>query len=75
MKMPDMNGTENPQTIACRGVTAPILMLTMSRDEQDLQAALRNGAKVTCSKTWIPEDLVPAAAGCVAWQQRRRQRS
>ena len=36
MKMPEMNGTETLKQLRAAGVTAPILMLTMSRDEQDL---------------------------------------
>ena len=35
-------------------------MLTMSREEQDLQAALRNGAQGYLLKDMDPEDLVPA---------------
>jgi two-component system nitrate/nitrite response regulator NarL len=60
MKMPDMNGTETLRQLRAAGVTAPILMLTMSRDEQDLQAALRNGAQGYLLKDMDPEDLVPA---------------
>ena len=60
MKMPDMNGTETLKQLRAAGVTAPILMLTMSRDEQDLQAALRNGAQGYLLKDMDPEDLVPA---------------
>jgi len=60
MKMPDMNGTETLKQLRTAGVTAPILMLTMSREEQDLQAALRNGAQGYLLKDMDPEDLVPA---------------
>jgi two-component system, NarL family, nitrate/nitrite response regulator NarL len=60
MKMPDMNGTETLKQLRAAGVTAPVLMLTMSRDEQDLQAALRNGAQGYLLKDMDPEDLVPA---------------
>ena len=60
MKMPEMNGTETLKRLRAAGVTAPILMLTMSRDEQDLQAALRNGAQGYLLKDMDPEDLVPA---------------
>jgi len=60
MKMPDMNGTETLKQLRATGVTAPILMLTMSRDEQDLQSALRNGAQGYLLKDMDPEDLVPA---------------
>jgi two-component system nitrate/nitrite response regulator NarL len=60
MKMPDMNGTETLKQLRAAGVTTPILMLTMSRDEHDLQAALRNGAQGYLLKDMDPEDLVPA---------------
>jgi len=60
MKMPDMNGTETLKQLRAAGATIPILMLTMSREEQDLQAALRNGAQGYLLKDMDPEDLVPA---------------
>src|SRR4030066_207303 len=59
MKMPDMSGTETLKQLRAAGITAPILMLTMSREEQDLQAALRNGAQGYLLKDMDPEDLVP----------------
>lgn len=60
MKMPEMNGTETLKQLRAAGATIPILMLTMSREEQDLQAALRNGAQGYLLKDMDPEDLVPA---------------
>src|SRR4030065_178137 len=60
MKMPEMSGTETLKQLRAAGVTAPILMLTMSREEQDLQAALRNGAQGFLVKDMDPEDLVSA---------------
>jgi two-component system nitrate/nitrite response regulator NarL len=60
MKMPEMSGTDTLKQLRAAGVTVPILMLTMSRDEQDLQAALRNGAQGYLLKDMDPEDLVPA---------------
>lgn len=60
MKMPDMNGTETLKQLRTAGVTIPILMLTMSREEHDLQSALRNGAQGYLLKDMDPEDLVPA---------------
>ena len=60
MKMPEMSGTETLKQLRAVGITAPILMLTMSREEQDLQAALRNGAQGYLLKDMDPEDLVPA---------------
>lgn len=60
VKMPEMSGTETLKHLRAAGVTAPILMLTMSRDEEDLQAALRNGANGYLLKDMDHEDLVPA---------------
>src|SRR4030066_693123 len=60
MKIPEMSGTETLKQLRAAGVKAPILMLTMSREEQDLQAALRNGAQGYLLKDMDPEDLVPA---------------
>jgi two-component system nitrate/nitrite response regulator NarL len=60
MKMPEMSGTETLKQLRAAGIKAPILMLTMSREEQDLQAALRNGAQGYLLKDMDPEDLVPA---------------
>lgn len=60
MKMPEMSGTDTLKQLRAAGVTIPILMLTMSREEQDLQAALRNGAQGYLLKDMNPEDLVPA---------------
>lgn len=66
VKMPDMSGTETLLELRKAGVTAPILMLTMSRDEGDLQAALRNGATGYLLKDMDHEDLVPALQDALA---------
>lgn len=60
VKMPEMSGTETLKQLRAAGVTAPVLMLTMSREESDLQAALRNGAQGYLLKDMDHEDLVPA---------------
>jgi len=60
VKMPEMSGTETLKQLRAAGVTAPVLMLTMSREEADLQAALRNGAQGYLLKDMDHEDLVPA---------------
>lgn len=60
IKMPDMNGLETLVQLRSAGVEAPVLMLTMSRDETDLKAALRGGAQGYLLKDMDPEDLVPA---------------
>jgi two-component system nitrate/nitrite response regulator NarL len=60
IKMPGINGIETLEKLRANNVTAPILMLTMSRDDNDLRAALRGGATGYLLKDMEPEDLVPA---------------
>lgn len=60
VKMPGMGGLETLVALHESGCSAPVLMLTMSRDEADLQAALRGGARGYLLKDMEPEDLVPA---------------
>ena len=60
IKMPDMNGLETLVQLRAAGIESPVLMLTMSRDETDLKAALRGGAQGYLLKDMDPEDLVPA---------------
>ncbi len=60
VKMPGMTGIETVARLRAAGVDAPILMLTMSRDDADLRGALRAGAQGYLLKDMDPEDLVPA---------------
>jgi two-component system nitrate/nitrite response regulator NarL len=60
VKMPGMNGIETLQQLRARGVTAPVIMLTMSREDADLRAALRGGAQGYLLKDMDPEELLPA---------------
>ncbi len=60
IRMPIMGGIETLTRLRECGVTVPILMLTMSRDDADLRAALRGGAQGYLLKDMDPEDLVPA---------------
>lgn len=60
VKMPGMTGHEVLTELRRRGNATPVLMLTMSRDEADLAAALRGGAQGYLLKDMEPEDLVPA---------------
>lgn len=60
VKMPGMNGIETLNALRSNGVKAPVLMLTMSREDLDLEAALRGGAQGYLLKDMDPEDLVPA---------------
>jgi len=60
IKMPGMGGIETLEKLRASGVKSSILMLTMSRDDGDLRAALRGGAEGYLLKDMNPEDLVPA---------------
>ena len=60
VKMPGMNGIETLKQLRASGVGAPVVMLTMSREDADLSAALRAGAQGYLLKDIEPEDLVPA---------------
>lgn len=59
VKMPGLNGIETLQKLRATGVNIPVLMLTMSREDADLHAALRGGAQGYLLKDMDPEDLVP----------------
>jgi two-component system nitrate/nitrite response regulator NarL len=58
--MPGMNGIETLKRLRAGGVGAPVVMLTMSREDDDLRAALRAGAQGYLLKDIEPEELVPA---------------
>ena len=60
VKMPGMNGIETLKQLRASGVKAPVVMLTMSREDADLSAALRAGAQGYLLKDMEPEDLLPA---------------
>jgi two-component system nitrate/nitrite response regulator NarL len=60
-----MGGLDTLVALRAAGCEAPVLMLTMSRDEADLQAALRGGAQGYLLKDMEPEDLVPALADAI----------
>ncbi len=60
VKMPGLNGPQTLERLRAAGVTAPVLMLTMSRDDLDLRAALGAGADGYLLKDMEPEDLLPA---------------
>jgi two-component system nitrate/nitrite response regulator NarL len=60
VKMPGMNGIDTLRELRAAGVRAPVVMLTMSRDDADLGAALRAGAQGYLLKDIEPEELVPA---------------
>jgi two-component system, NarL family, nitrate/nitrite response regulator NarL len=60
VKMPGMSGLDTLKSIQSLDLGIPVLMLTMSRDENDLQEALQNGAQGYLLKDMEPDDLVPA---------------
>jgi len=60
IKMPGMTGIDTLKQLRASGVSAPVVMLTMSREDADLSAALRAGAKGYLLKDIEPEELVPA---------------
>jgi len=60
VKMPGMSGIETLKQLRASGVDAPVVMLTMSREDADLSAALRAGARGYLLKDIEPEELVPA---------------
>lgn len=60
VKMPEVNGIETVKRLRAAGVAAPVVMLTMSREDADLGAALRAGAQGYLLKDMEPEELLPA---------------
>ncbi len=60
VRMPGMSGIETLEQLRASGVRAPVVMLTMSREDADLSAALRAGARGYLLKDMEPEDLLPA---------------
>src|SRR5512134_2252092 len=65
VKMPGMNGIETLKQLRASGVGAPVVMLTMSREDADLSAALRAGAQGYLLKDMEPEELLPALEAAV----------
>jgi two-component system nitrate/nitrite response regulator NarL len=60
VKMPGLGGIETLKQLRAAGVGAPVVMLTMSREDADLGDALRAGAKGYLLKDIEPDELVPA---------------
>ena len=60
IKMPGMTGIETLKQLRASGLTTPVVMLTMSREDSDLAAALRGGAQGYLLKDIEPEELLPA---------------
>jgi two-component system nitrate/nitrite response regulator NarL len=66
IKMPVMNGLETLEKMRDMGIETPVLMLSMSRDEEDLARALRAGAQGYLLKDMDPDDLMPALQDAIA---------
>ncbi len=60
VRMPGLSGIQTIERLRASGVASPVVMLTMSREDADLGAALRAGARGYLLKDMEPEDLVPA---------------
>jgi two-component system nitrate/nitrite response regulator NarL len=60
VKMPGMTGIDTLKQLRASGNSTPVVMLTMSREDADLGAALRAGAQGYLLKDIEPEELVPA---------------
>ncbi len=60
IRMPGMSGIETLKQLRASGVNTPVVMLTMSREDADLAAALRGGAQGYLLKDMEPDELVPA---------------
>jgi len=60
VRMPGMTGIETLKQLRASGVSTPVVMLTMSREDADLSAALRGGAQGYLLKDMESEELVPA---------------
>ncbi len=66
IKMPTMSGLEALERMRSMGMETPVLMLSMSRDEADLERALRRGAQGYLLKDMDPDDLMPALQDAIA---------
>ena len=60
IKMPVMSGLDTLAKAREMGIETPILMLSMSREEDDLARALREGAQGYLLKDMDPDELLPA---------------
>jgi two-component system nitrate/nitrite response regulator NarL len=65
VNMPEMSGVETLLKLREQGNNTPVLMLTMSREEKDLEGALRAGAQGYLLKDMDPEELVPALTDAI----------
>lgn len=66
--MPGMDGLETLRELRRQGIATPVLMLTMSHDEDHLATALREGAQGYLLKDMEPDELVPALDDALSGQ-------
>ena len=66
MRMPQMSGLEVLCTLRDRGQQMPIVILTTSREENDLIASLQCGARGYLLKDMEPDDLIQALTRILA---------
>ena len=64
--MPSMDGISALKALRKAGISTPVLMLTMSHDENHLAEALRSGAQGYLLKDMDPDDLLPALQDAIA---------
>ncbi len=60
MRMPEMDGIEVLRTLRAHNPAVPVVMLTTSREENDVIEALQNGAQGYLLKDMEPVELVDA---------------
>ncbi len=66
MRMPQMNGLEVLKELRRKGQEMPIVILTTSREENDLIASLQCGAQGYLLKDMEPDDLIQALSRILA---------
>lgn len=66
MRMPDMNGLEVLRELRKRKIDLPVVILTTSREENDVIASLQGGAQGYLLKDMEPDDLIIALEKIVA---------
>jgi len=66
LNMPGASGVEATRRLAADGVEAPVVMLTVSADEDDLLAALEAGAAGYLLKSAPPDEIVGSIRAALA---------
>ncbi len=66
VRMPGIDGIKVLKLLIGHGIAAPIIILTTSRSERDLEDAMKNGARGYFLKDMEPDELVVALREVVA---------